>query len=247
MNQREIRRRANNKVSKIVAKSKKQKQPPITPELPVPQKIQGPSRLRFPSRKWWWIVGSSLVGMIWWLYLYAASWSLDPSSGSLRSHNPFFTVFTFTNAGVLPAQEVYITCIQRMIEYDSSKFGGSRPTFSAGLVPNSSTYSPLVQRNEKLSFVCRQVLSGLRFSRELVPLGAPAPVFTEDDEDLPIIWADFEFVIRYCPIPFLHVPFWTEHRRVIAQPSNDGTFVWAAATVGQKFDRPSYEKQPTRH
>jgi hypothetical protein len=212
------------------AVSKPEQEPqPLTSVPTIPPR----SNWRFP--KWMTLIASSLIGVCWAFFVYCASWSLDYPSGSLRSNNPFTTVFTFTNTGQLPAESVTITCKQRVVELNNGQKLPGATMYN--LAPAASTTAPHVGSGEKLSFVCQQVISGWSMNEGRVPLDAPMPVFTENNPDLPVTWADFEFTIAYSPFPFIHIPFWAAHRRMIGQPDKNGSFVWAAATMNQTFDQ----------
>jgi hypothetical protein len=70
----------------------------------------------------------------------------------------------FTNGGVLPAQDVHITCIQKLVEYDSAKLGlAELGPMESSNVPSASIYAPSVRQSEQTSLICSQVLRGFRF------------------------------------------------------------------------------------
>jgi hypothetical protein len=114
------------------------------------------------------------------------------------------------------------------------------PTFFSGIAPAHTASAGRLRSGEKLSFVCPQVVAGFRFSEDTVPVGTPIEPFAEDDKDFPVSWVDFVFTVKYSPIPFVKIPFWSQRRRMTAQPDNHGILVWSAAALDQIIDRPSY-------
>lgn len=179
---------------------------------------------------------ATLVG----IYSARPIWSIQ-TAGTLRSKNAFQTQFVATNMGTLPATEVFLTCNSTYTNMDASDVGWPK---SGDVVSNLSfqnpsiMYSPDVAPQGQISVNCPQTLRGFRYSLDTVPVGGPPPVFTKDDSDLPLNWVDFHFSIRYNPVPFLPFLSLTKHLRMVGRRSDDGGYVWNAASPGQIFGSP---------
>jgi hypothetical protein len=210
-----------------------------------PQKNQ--TELKPPKPKSWfqrnWKTLSPIPLIASLLAIYAAfpSWSLTLPSSAYRPRNPFTAVFTITNLGLLPGTDVQVQCFQNLIKYAEPK-----DIFSGPLLSDPTSLGT-IYRNNSRTFSCPQVVSGIKFwHRVLTPeevrkeYAAGKKIIEETGhppgEDMPFIWADFSFKIRYSSLLIPHR--WTDTYRVVGKPGQDGAFVWEIVPPDKVFPGP---------
>jgi hypothetical protein len=187
-------------------------------------------------------------------YQVRPTWNLETPSTAMRPVNPFTTIFTISNSGVLPAANITAVCLEKMIEYDDSvQLPGYKGAFSGPLIGPKATSSWL-ESGAKMTVDCSQQIAyvgavGRALSSEEIRAKSEeglAKLQQGKMDDPPIKWMDVELDIEYAPIPILPWFRTTTRRRVVGQRSENNVFVWMPVPLDKEFDRPSYDSRRQR-
>jgi hypothetical protein len=227
------RRQIERMVRSVIADATDQKSQPQDPSPKPPTKPQTKPKTKFlwpwETVAWAAITAlSSIAGATLTAYVALPAWSLTLPSSSYRPRNPFTAVFTVTNAGYLPGEDVKVQCIQNRINYA----GITNNLHSSGLVSQPVILGS-IRKNRSRNFSCPQVVLGIQtWNRAITPEEVKqAYLAGPPKEDMSFDWADFEFHIMYS----LAIFHWEDKYRVVGRPAENGTFVWEEVALDKKF------------